>query len=117
MTDELKQAAERLRRIEAGVPIKDVYDGVYTSTANYLDLLAVTSAYLANHPEDDDEKADLIRVKKYYPTLAGRWIFDADDFTQYMEFDCGQYGRVKCYTMGDVRRFAKCLGITAKEKL
>jgi hypothetical protein len=102
MSDELRAAAERFRRVEAGERHKIVYgfDGEEMDSfmermlenAYTADWKLLAKAYLAEHPADDSEPADNAYCKKISSRRRRGWpdryILDEISRDYFLEFDC-----------------------------
>lgn len=121
MTQEIRAAAERLRRLEAGEHQDAVY-GDFANAFRRLDTQTLADAFLAEHPADDDEpdteewlrgvgftdcKNDGLRLSilARYPNL-GMPFWEV----------CGTVIRLaQPKTRGQLRRLCAALGISLKE--
>ena len=124
----VKEAAERLRRRNAGGFVCDIYGDCKFPTEQYMhDLHETSKAYLALVPADDGEAIDEAFVRA---TLPVTMKFTNNDLESYLidgrfDIECyfgrrwvaclGQCVAVEVKSRGDVRRLASALGITLKE--
>lgn len=123
MTDELRAAAERLRRWKAGD--HEVMESRHMLHANW-SMLA--DAYLAEHPADDDEAVteDWIESVRTCPWCVIEFndavMLDWEESTLYLHTEIsdgiGVVTRVELphlKTRGDVRRFCRAFGKDLKD--
>lgn len=109
MTPELKAAAERVRRIDAG----ESYDAVYGPGRREFwkaDCLTLCEAYLAEHLADDDEPATLDFMESVVPE-DGRVTIGMRGAVGHVYIDdgCVDDG-VEIKTRGQLRDLLKGLG-------
>ncbi len=128
MSDELRAAAERLRRYEAGERMADVYGTeIHAWDQMYrMDVHRVAQAYLAEHPEDDD-----VEIDESWLTVVGKWDADGcnfdlgpvDNLILQMEDDVAWLCSDDTVPVrigvkenrGSVRRLCRALGVELKE--
>lgn len=122
-TNELRETANRVRNVPPHIEI---------CSAVFRDIIGLANAWLAEHPEDDEQPVDEAWLRSVgfdgnldpdmkmtiRPPLFGR-AFHYLRHTQ-VSFIHGQWfangmGCEQCKTRGDVRRLCRALGIELKE--
>lgn len=126
MNDELREAAERLRRMETGVGLREVYEYYGDMPGDELDKwmidrALVAKAYLAEHPEDDGKAVTPQWLKKLHGAEVGFGGWPRIGPIQWDQIGLSAVvstlqGTWPLPTRGHVRRLAVALGVELKEK-
>lgn len=123
--DELRAAAERLRRVGDGEAVAQAYRA-YPSPhmQRYGDIVMLADAWIAEHPADDGDPVDEAWVKglgfEQYEYVPYTWL--KCGHLQYVPSRdppfciVGGWPVIRVETRGHVRRIAAALGIELKEQ-
>jgi hypothetical protein len=123
-TDELRAAAERVRRFRRGENPCDIWE--YPELDQYHDLAQLAAAWLADHPADDDTGLSVgwMHSVGFVQSGGGWWArVDGSDGLALEYYDSNEVGevfrlptngylpsRVLVNTRGDLRRLCRALG-------
>lgn len=124
MSDELRAAAERLRRVHAGEPVQTVYESsIPRAFANMgRDENTLSNAWQDEHPADDEE----LVTEEWLLSIGFRLEIDEYGGADWWQLDkvkhapsCGTWEFDSAYlpdqpTRGHVRRLLTALGVTSK---
>jgi hypothetical protein len=128
--NDVKEAAERLRRNAEGEHLTDIYRDFKLPVEQYMkDKLETSKAYLTEHPADDGEAIteDWLRSVGFEFSYLNKHLWIKSGKTGHLRHTSmamnvnsqlwflNGLGCANCETRGDVRRLALALGIELQE--